>query len=215
MDQSQLFDAPAALYPVAMLRIEPAGLHDLAGAYRVCIGTADRGEDASGRHGDPALLGHVYVGPYLAQGRGTQLVVVDEAGVCGYLLSTDDTDAFHAWAEAHWWPALRVRYPDPEADPRDAWLVRQLHAPQRLDPAITEAYPAHLHIDLLARARGTGLGRTLIERLLGELRGRGVAGVHLGVDPANTNAIGFYEHLGFQVLARLPDEVVMGMRLVP
>ena len=35
------------------------------------------------------------------------------------LMLTDDTDAHHDWAEAHWWPALRARYPDPEADPRD------------------------------------------------------------------------------------------------
>jgi ribosomal protein S18 acetylase RimI-like enzyme len=196
-----------------MLRIEHAGLADLPGAYRVCIGTGLKGEDASGLHVDPDLLGHVYVGPYLARGEGTQLVVVDEAGVCGYLLSTDDTLAFAAWQEAHWWPALRVRYPDPEADPRDAWLVRQIHRPPTLPTAITDAYPAHLHIDLLARARGTGLGRVLIERLLADLRGRGVRGVHMGVDPENANALGFYDHLGFGVLERLPDEVVMGMRL--
>lgn len=196
-----------------MLRIEPASLLDLPGAYRVCVGTADRGEDATHLHGDPDLLGHVYVGPYLARGVGTQLVVVDEAGVCGYLLSTDDTDAHHDWAEAHWWPALRVRYPDPEADPRDAWLVRQVHVPPRPPAALVAPYPAHLHIDLLARARGRGLGRLLIERLLDELRGRGVPGVHLGADPANDNAVRFYEHLGFSVLARLPDDTIMGLRL--
>ena len=196
-----------------MLRIEPAGLADLPGAYRVCIGTGLKGEDASGLHGDPDLLGHVYVGSYIARGEGTQLVVVDEAGVCGYLLSTDDTRAFAAWQEAHWWPALRVRYPDPEADPRDAWLVRQIHQPPTLPAAITDTYPAHLHIDLLARARGTGLGRVLIERLLADLRERGVRGVHMGVDPENANALGFYDHLGFHVLERLPDEVVLGMRL--
>jgi ribosomal protein S18 acetylase RimI-like enzyme len=93
--------------------------------------------------------------------------------------------------------------------------VRQLHQPPRAAEAVVAAYPAHLHIDLLARARGLGLGRVLIERLLTELRARSVAGVHLGVDPANANAIGFYEHLGFRVLDRLPDEIVMGMRLGP
>ncbi len=62
-----------------MLRIEPAGLADLPGAYRVCVGTALKGDDATHLHGDPDLLGHVYVGAYLARGEGTQLVVVDEA----------------------------------------------------------------------------------------------------------------------------------------
>ena len=89
-----------------MLRIEPAGLHDLPGTYRVCTLTGDVGQDASSKYRDPDLLGHIYVGPYLAWGRGTQLVVVDEQGVAGYVLSADDTTAFEAWAEATWWPPL-------------------------------------------------------------------------------------------------------------
>ena len=196
-----------------MLRIEPAGLHDLAGSYRPCLLTGDAGADAAAIHGDPDLLGHVYVGPYLAQRSGTQLVVVDAAGVCGYLLSTDDTLAFEAWAESDWWPALRVRYPREAAAASDGWLVDQLHAPRRTAPSIAGPYPAHLHIDLLERTRGRGLGRVLIERVLGEMRERGVTGVHLGVDPANANAIGFYGHLGFREIASLPDELVMGLRL--
>jgi len=196
-----------------MLRIEPAGVADLAGAYRTCLLTGDAGADASSLHADPDLLGHVFVGPYLAQRSGTQLVVVDEAGVCGYLLSTDDTVAFEAWAEAEWWPPLRTRYPRDAAAASDAWLVDQFHVRRAADPAITGPYPAHLHIDLLERARSRGLGRVLIERLLSELRVRGVAGVHLGVDPANANAIGFYGHLGFRRLEARPDELVMGRRL--
>ena len=35
---------------------------------------------------------------------------------------------------------------------------------------------------------------------MGALRDRGVEGVHLIVSPENTNAIGFYEHLGFTLL---------------
>lgn len=38
----------------------------------------------------------------------------------------------------------------------------------------------------------------LIERLLAQLRLRGVPGVHLGVSRTNARAIGFYEHLGFE-----------------
>ena len=75
-----------------MLRIEPAGLHDLPGTYRVCLLTGDAGKDASGVYRDRDLLGHVYVGAYLARREGTQLVVVDDEGVAGYLLSTDSAD---------------------------------------------------------------------------------------------------------------------------
>jgi len=195
------------------MRIEAASLHDLPGAYRVCLLTGDAGQDASAVYRDPDLIGHVYVGPYLAHGSGTQLVVVDEAGVCGYLLSADDTSAFESWAERSWWPPLRSRYPILDDGSRDAELVRLIHAPESTPPELSDDYPAHLHIDLLERARGRRLGRRLIERLLEELRGRGVPGVHLGVDASNANGIGFYDHLGFREVAREPGGILMGLRL--
>jgi ribosomal protein S18 acetylase RimI-like enzyme len=196
-----------------MLRIEPAGLHDLPGAYRTCLLTGDGGQDASALHRDPDLLGHVYVGPYLAQRSGTQLVVSDEEGSAGYLLSTDDTLAFETWAERAWWPPLRARYPVRDDGSRDADLVRLIHTPERTPPELAHEYPAHLHIDLQQRARGTGLGRALVEQLLEDLRGRRVAGVQLGVDKDNSNAIGFYRHLGFREVATEPGGILMGLRL--
>jgi ribosomal protein S18 acetylase RimI-like enzyme len=196
-----------------MLRIEPAGPHDMPGAYRVCLLAGEAGQDATALYRDPDLLGHIYVGPYLARGSGTQLVVVDEDGVAGYLVSADDTLDFEAWAERAWWPALRQRYPIRDDGSRDAQLIRLLHEPERTPAALANEYPAHLHIDLLERARGAGLGRQLIERLMAELREREVAGLHLGVDAANANAIAFYEHLGFREVVREPWGPLLGLRL--
>ncbi len=196
-----------------MLLIEPARLHDLPGAYRVCLLTGDAGKDASDKLRDPDLLGHVYVGPYITRGLGTQLVAVDDEGVAGYLLSADDTLAYEDWAEAEWWPSLRARYTPLAGASMDAELIRLIHAPERTPEDLVAEYPAHLHIDLLERLRGRGLGRVLIERLLDELRGRGVPGVHLGVDIDNANGIGFYEHLGFREVAREPGGLLMGMRI--
>jgi ribosomal protein S18 acetylase RimI-like enzyme len=196
-----------------MLRIEAAGHHDLAGAYRTCLLTGEAGQDATALYRDPDLLGHAYVGPYISRGVDTQLVVVDEAGVAGYLLSADDTAAFEAWAEEAWWPALRQRYPIIEDPSRDAEIIRLIHSPERTPADLTAAYPAHLHIDLQERARRHGLGRMLIDRLLSDLRARGVAGVHLGVDGANANAIGFYRHLGFREVGAEPGGLLMGLRL--
>lgn len=196
-----------------MLRVETAGLHDLAGAYRTCLLTGDAGQDASPLYRDPDLLGHVYVGPYLAQGRGTQLVAVDEQGVAGYLLSTDDTRAFEAWAERAWWPPLRERYPLSEGGTADDALIRLIHQPELAPAGLTDRFPAHLHIDLQERARGTGLGRAMIERLLADLRARGIPGVHLEVATQNTNAIGFYGHLGFIRVGAGHEAVLMGLEL--
>ena len=40
-------------------------------------------------------------------------------------------------------------------------------------------------------------GRALLEHLFGALRDRGVPGIHLGVSPTNSRAIGFYRRMGF------------------
>jgi len=196
-----------------MLGIESAGPQDLPGAYRTCLLTGDAGQDATALHRDPDLLGHVYVGPYLTRQRGTQLVVVDEQGSAGYLLSADDTPDFEAWAEREWWPPLRARYPMRNDGSKDDELIRLIHAPERTPAELSREFPAHLHIDLQERARGTGLGRVLIERLIAELRERRVSGVHLGVATDNTSAIGFYEHLGFRAVDSEPGGIYMGLRL--
>ena len=69
-----------------------------------------------------------------------------------------------------------------------------------MSPEIVATHPAHLHIDLLPRFQGRGLGRRLLDHLFEGLRAAGADAVHLGVSPENTNAIAFYEHLGFEVL---------------
>ncbi len=63
-------------------------------------------------------------------------------------------------------------------------------------------YPSHMHIDLLERARGRGMGRRMMERQIGALRERGSPGAHLAVSVRNTPALAFYERLGFHELTR-------------
>ena len=53
-------------------------------------------------------------------------------------------------------------------------------------------YPAHLHIDLMARAQGSGNGKQMMATLLADLRARGVPGVHLGMSDVNHRAYAFY-----------------------
>ena len=186
---------------------------DLPGAYRVCLLTGDAGRDATAIIANPDLLGHVFVGPYIVGSPDLARVVVDADGVAGYLLAAADTRAFEAWAEAAWWPVLRDQYPLPDEATPEAWLIRAIHDPEPAPEDMVAVYPSHLHLDLLERARGLGLGRALIEGLLIDLRTRGSSGVHMHVAPANENAIAFYRHLGFEVLEALDDSIVMGMRL--
>ena len=194
--------------------IRPAVPEDQATLYEICRRTGDAGGDASALYADPDLLGEIWVGPYLELEPELAFVATDNEGPAGYVLGAADTAAFEARCERDWWPRLRLRVPDP-ADTGgltpDQQLHRMIHHPPATDPGVLVEYPAHLHIDLLPRAQGHGVGRRLMETFLGTLRRRGVGGVHLGVDPRNHNAIGFYTRLGF---ARLePDGDLYGLRL--
>jgi ribosomal protein S18 acetylase RimI-like enzyme len=196
-----------------MLLIKLATPQDLPGIYRVCLLTGDAGGDASTQYGNPDLLGHVYVGPYVVGQADLALVVVDPDGVAGYCLAARDTRSFEVWAESAWWPSLREQYPLRDDASPDAEVIRLLHAPPRAPDQVVADYPAHLHIDLLDRARGQGLGRVLVERQIASLRAQGARGVHLDVATDNANAISFYRHLGFTDVDRGETSILMGMRL--
>jgi GNAT superfamily N-acetyltransferase len=62
---------------------------------------------------------------------------------------------------------------------------------------LSREYPAHLHMNVDARYRRTGIGRQLMERYVFDLAAEGVPGVHLvcGPDPVQ-----FYRRLGFEPL---------------
>jgi ribosomal protein S18 acetylase RimI-like enzyme len=180
-----------------MAEIRDAHACDIPGVYRVCLlaDDPDWPGDDDGRN--PDLVGHVYAGPYVVGPHTVARVVVDDEGVAGYLLAATDTAAFEQWCEAEWWPVLRRQYPLGVGAAEDAWLIERIHAPEPSPAAVREGHPAHLHIDLLPRVRGTGAGGVLMRWLFAELASRGVPGVHLGVGSGNANAIAFYEHLGF------------------
>jgi ribosomal protein S18 acetylase RimI-like enzyme len=194
--------------------IRPYESRDEPALYEICLRTGDAGRDATGRYADPRLLGHLYVGPYLALAPEFAFVLDDAGTPVGYALGALDTDRFTAACEASWWPPLRRRYPDP-ADARtpDEQLAALIHHPPVWPSEITSRYPSHLHIDLLPAAQGQGHGRALMQRLLDALAAAGSTGVHLGVARANQNAIGFYRRLGFVELDSSPGDFTMGLPL--
>ncbi|MEJ3405991.1 GNAT family N-acetyltransferase [Rathayibacter sp. YIM 133350] len=198
-----------------MLEIRHPLPADLPGMYRICLITGDAGNDATGRHANPDLLGHIYTGAYAVRSPEFAYVVVDEHGVGGYVLAVPDTRDFEAWQEREWYPALRAQYPlsafeGAAADTPDAALVRLLHTPERRTDSVIERWPAHLHIDLAPRLQGRGLGRELISRALDGIRSAGVKGLHLAVDPRNEGGKAFYPRVGF---TRQPDAVEPGVVL--
>lgn len=181
----------------------------------MCLATGAAGADAAALYADPDLLGHVYAGPYAVRHPEHGFVVVapmdtGEAGVAGYVLAAPDTRAFEAWQEQNWYPALREQYPPRDTATPDAAIVRLLHTPERRSDAVLERWPAHLHIDLMPRLQGKGLGRRLIALTLDALRADGIRGLHLAVDPRNAAAQEFYPKVG---LTRQPDDFEPGVVL--
>jgi ribosomal protein S18 acetylase RimI-like enzyme len=197
------------------MQIRPVEPADLEALYEVGLRTGDAGEDATALFDDRRLLGEVYVGPYVMLVGGFGFTVLDDDGLlAGYVLAALDTRAFEREAEERWWPPLRERYPVPTVDPStaDEEMIALIHRPELASDEVVAEYPAHLHLDLLPHVQGKGVGRMMMDRLFAELKSRGVLGVHLGADPRNKRAIGFYEHLGFTHLDD-EDDVVMGIRL--
>jgi ribosomal protein S18 acetylase RimI-like enzyme len=194
--------------------MHPGTVHDLPGAYRVCLLTGAGGEDASALHDDPDLLGHVWAGPYLAFPEAVTRVLHDGRGVAGYCLAVPDTRAFERWVAQVWLPPLQARHPRGSGStPADAALVERLYGPTSADAGLLGSHPAHLHVDLLPRLQGQGWGRRVVETVLDALGTAGATGVHLGVDEDNSAAQGFYERLGFTRLAGLPGACYYGMPL--
>lgn len=185
----------------------------------VCLRTAAAGGDATGVYRDDTLMPEVYALPYVEYAPDLAFVVVgDDARVGGYVLGVADTVDFIHWYAREWAPGFRARHPSPgpptahRPSYSEAQLVADGGDPERMRIAELDAYPAHLHIDLLPEHQGKGLGRRLIDTLRAELAGRGVPAVHLGLDPANTAARAFYERLGFHELpSSRPDAPLLGI----
>lgn len=188
---------------------------DLDALYHICLVTADAGHDASAKHNDPKLVGHIYSAPYGVLAPAQAIVAEDAEGVAGYIVGTHDTNGFDALQEREWWPALRLRYGSPdfvatEADrERIAGILRPSHNPAE----IVAAYPAHVHMNLLPRLRGQGVGMALLKRWLAEARAAGVQGVHLGASASNSGGIAFWQKGGFLPLQSNDRTAWFGMTL--
>lgn len=200
-----------------VLRQATAGDHE---ALRlVCLRTGDSGEDATAREDDPRLLGNIYAVPYQVYAPDFAFVVDGPEGVAGYVLGAPDTAAFNTAMRDDWYPRLAADLPDPGLDASrwcgSDWARAALHHPRLIFPAALHPYPAHGHIDLLAPARGRGIGALGMGFLIDRLRATGAAGMHLQVSPSNAKALRFYETLGFHRLSdpTLPRDIAfMGRR---
>ena len=190
--------------------IRQAKISDMDGLYDICIRTGNYGEDARNLYNNHTILGIYYVGPYVAFELDLAFVLEDKIGICGYVLGTKDTKIFFKKMTEEWLPKYQKRFPMPDGDP-DKWnmdqkIVALIHNPRVSIPDSLNNFPAHLHIDLLPRARKKGNGRLMIETLHKKLKILGIKGVFLDVGIKNFNAQSFYEKIGYKKLQVTPSK---------
>ena len=197
------------------VEIRPYEHRDYDAISRVCLLTAEAGANATGLYVSDDLMPDIFARPYVVLEPELAFVVEDEHGVGGYILGVADTRSFVRRFAAERLPEFRLKYEHTEPVVTRDDLIRHLgFTPERMLLPEVDEFPAHLHIDLLPRLQGRGLGRSLIRTLVEALQQRGVPGLHLTLDAANTGARAFYDRLGFTPLGSSTDDApALGLRL--
>lgn len=184
------------------MRIRACAPDDLEALYAISLATGDRGGDASALYRDPRLMGAVYAAPYALLEPELAFVAEDAKGVAGFAVGTCDTRAFEDRLEAEWRPRLRAGTTPPDPARADRWTaderrLHQIHNPTPTPDWVVAAHPAHLHVNLLPRLQGLGVGARLVDRWAAAAAARGVRALHAGVNAENARALGFWRRQGF------------------
>lgn len=191
-----------------MITIEPFRPEFTNDLYSIALATGDSGSDGAHLYADADLIGHIYAGAYAALEPSLVLLAIDDKGVAGYVLGATETPSWENRLEREWWPKLRVKYPDPGDRPSPGWTqdlccMYMIHHPARVPSAVSGPYPAHLHMNLLPRARRAGVGSRLLDAWLELIAPLSPPGVHVGVAPNNERGTRFWSRSGFRQL-KLP-----------
>lgn len=191
---------------------------DEDGLCHVCLKTGDAGKDATALYAEPTLLAQIYALPYVSVSGGFGCVAEDDKGICGYVVGAADTAAFETALEAEWWPQLRRRYPFANtqfaAGSLDDQRVQFIHHPVKTTPDLLREYPAHIHMNVLPRTQGKGVGSRLLSLFLDSLKEQGASGVHAGVAPSNADGLAFWTAKGLGIVRDdRPATIWCGRRL--
>ena len=190
-----------------MATVRPLRPDDREGVAAVAYATAFFGRSARRFFANERLFAELWVAPYFGGAGCCGFVAEANGRVVGYVLGSCDparyrrfflnrgpglvaralTGGYGALGNSAFYLVRTLRYPSKHAAPRD--------------------FPAHLHLNLLAEARGQGLGRALLEHQLSCLSAAGVAGVQLSTTAENEAAVALYAKLGFTPAHRYRSEL--------
>ena len=133
-----------------------------------------------------------------------------DGAVLGYLTGTSDArmaDAYAKWImPGIVWHVIRHRLIRERDSRRAIWaMVRSMFRGEMgLPHGLAREYPATMHINLLAEARGRGLARQMVDLFLDAMRAAGVPGVHGQILSLNARTARFNEKLGMRLADRRP-----------
>ena len=173
----------------------------------------------------PELVGYRWASWYVRHSSDYSFVAVDENDrPVGYILCAPDTKLFHRGYISEMEPLIKDKLRQLKREDPEIWAkYRRTFLPPVRDygwpfmASVVREYPAHMHIDLLPGFQRGGLGGRMMERLLKKLESAGIRGLHLIVDAANSNAIGYYKHHRFKEIKSLKIRstgiLVLGRRI--
>ena len=195
------------------VHVRPYEPRDYDAVCAVARDTAWFGEPMEKGYGQShELVALLRVIPYLEHSPHLAFVAEEHGQVLGYALAVADSHTHHRWLARHL-PGRLL-----QLAPALAWADAQLllrHAMNggggELDENFLKDFPAHLHINLSAAARGKGVGRQLMQRVLGALKNEGVTGVHLGTSNRNQGADAFFRAMGFRLISQRPYRLWPGL----
>ncbi|MGM0386268.1 MAG: GNAT family N-acetyltransferase [Actinomycetota bacterium] len=178
---------------------------------------AGAGAPGSELWGHSESVAAIYLTPYMDLVPGSLFVAVVDGALGGYLAGCPDPallpseDDRRAAAMRTYRLRLRpstwVFFGRSFLDVARARLRRE-ELPAGLDDP---RWPAHLHIDLVPEARGTGAADGLMRAWFDQLRELQVPGCHLQTLAENTRAVRFFERMGLRRHGSTP--AVPGARL--
>lgn len=192
---------------IAIRHYEPA---DRAAVRRISCDTADAGRPPAWFDGARELLADLLT-CYHTDCEPQSLWVAERDGrVAGYLAGMLDTRRAQRIMARRIWPAAFSRAVAAGLLAnrplwRLAWHNRRLLAgPRRAAVVDLQVYPAQLHVNLDAVARGCGIGGRLLAAFAEQARAAGASGLHAWVRADNAGALAFFVQAGFRELGRRP-----------
>ena len=166
--------------------------------------------------GHAASEADIYLTPYMDLLPGSLFVAVTDGMLTGYLTGCPDSSLFPSEDERITAAVRKHRLilrPGPVRffarsllDVAGAKVRRQELAGELDD----RRWPAHLHINVVAEVRGTGVAPALMHAWLDQLRAMASPGCYLQTVVENGRAVRFFERMGFR--RHGPTAIVPGLR---